>query len=560
MNHIEKSAMSLMVCVLVYARCVRFLARRLVLVAAAFVLLCPCGAKALEPGDAARDFALRDAEGSIVALSDIQRGSVLTVLEMINIYCDGCKSMAGELSAMADMYRDRGVRFVAVALANTPQEVGTIRAAWNMTYPVLADPDKVTMHLYGAARVPQFFIIDSAGIIKLREHYSRAKKLQKKIDELLKAVPAGPSAGDAAPPFELNDQFGDRVAVSFALRNQNTVIGFFGRDDEANRAYVRVLAQQYERYRMMGLRVFAVLPGAFEGSIHDFISENALTFPVLIDRDRDVYGLYAILETPEIIIVNERGRIMRRERERTAEDLQALFATAAPPTQGYDHGKRKTEFLKAMLPGVHMFKPFSAGGETLYLSMDNDGRMLLARFVYKDVMCDVCTDVQYAYTLDAHGIIRHISLLLPFEVYGIPVDARPFISQFIGRRYDEPFEPGVNVDAVTGATLTTNFFIEGLRETVDIVGPLVHDETFSQQFKAEACFLEQAELELALNALRARTKSGDAISIEDLAPLMPGGRIPACPEGGTYYVTEFQAIPRVGCTVHGLDPRSTLIH
>lgn len=539
------------------ARCVP---RRALLLAALLWGFVPCAAFAVDPGDAARDFALRDPEGHIVTLSDIQRGSVLTVLEMVNIYCGSCKSMAADLNAIAADYRERGVRFVAVALANSQQEITAMSEAWAMTYPILADPDKITMHLYGFARVPQFFIIDSAGIVRIRDSYSRAKKLRKKLDELLRDVPAGPRVGDTAPSFELDDQFGDSVRVAFTLRNQNTVLGFFGGDDPANRTYARALEEQYRHYRTLGLRVFAVLPGAFAGSIHNFVSENGISFPVLIDRDRDVFSLYAARTTPEIIVVNERGRIMLRDRGRTSDELQALFARAAPPEAGYDHGVNKTAFLKSMLPGVHMYKPFSAGGETLYLGMDKDGSMLLARFVYKDVMCDVCRDVQYAYTLDSGGIIRHIALVLPFEVYGTPIDPRPFLDQFIGHRYDEPFEPGVNVDGISGATMTSKLFVEGLRETVDIARPLVQDASFSRQFKTEACYLEQAELELALEALRKRGVSPGEITIDDLAPLMPGGRIPQCPEGGSYYVTGLQAIPRVGCSVHGLDPSSTLIH
>jgi len=526
----------------------------------AVCFLCPPGAAALEPGDAARDFALRGASGRIVALSDIQRGADLTVLEMVNMYCDSCKSMAGELNEIADAYHDRGVRFVAVALANTQQEVGAMQSAWNMAYPVLADPDKITMHLYAAARVPQFFVIDSGGIIRLREHYSRAKKLRKKIDAFLKDVAAVPSAGDMAPEFTLHDQFGDTVSVRFALRNQNTIVGFFGRNDEANRDYARLLEKQYTDFRMAGLRVVAVLPALFEGSMRDFVTESAITFPVLIDRDREVYRLYAPRTIPEIIVINERGRIVRREHGRTVAELRSLFAKASTPGPDDGRGARRSEFLKTMLPEVHMFKPFSAGGETLYLGMGEDGRLLLARFVYKDVMCDVCTDVHYAYTLDAGGIIRHIALVLPFDVHGTPIDASPFVAQFIGKRYDAPFVPGRDVDGITGATLTTNFFIEGLRETVEIARPLVQDESFSAQFKAEACYLEQAELERALDALRMQGVALDSISIDALAPHMPGGHIPLCPDGGTYFLTEFQGIPRVGCSLHGLDPRSTLIH
>ena len=78
-----------------------------------------------------------------------------------------------------------------------------------MTYPVLADPDKTTMHLYAAARIPHFFIIDSEGIIRVSGKFSSAKKLQKQIDKLLQDAPARLAAGDEAPAFKLDDQFGD---------------------------------------------------------------------------------------------------------------------------------------------------------------------------------------------------------------------------------------------------------------------------------------------------------------------------------------------------------------
>jgi len=251
---------------------------------------------------------------------------------------------------------------------------------------------------------------------------------------------------------------------------------------------------------------------------------------------------------------------MLREHERTADDLQALFATAAPRPQGFENTQSKSAFLKSMLPEVHMFKPFSTGRETLYLGMDSEGRMLLARFVFKDVMCGVCTDVHYAYTLDAKGIIRHIALVLPFELSGTPMDASPFINQFIGRRFDEDLVPGTNVDIISGATKSSTVFIDGLRETAEIVRPLVQDETFSKKFKAEACFVEQAEVELVLNRMRTKGRAVEEISFADLIPLLPGGRLPICPEGGAYFITEFQAIPRVGCSLHGLDPLATIIH
>ena len=130
----------------------------------------------------------------------------------------------------------------------------------------------------------------------------------------------------------------------------------------------------------------------------------------------------------------------------------------------------------------------------------------------------------------------------------------------MGSRFDEEFEPGTNVDIISGATMSSKAFIEGLRETVEIVQPLVQDESFSKKFKAEACYVEQAELELALNRMREKGRSVKEITLENLVPQLPGSRMPVCPEGGSYFITDFQAIPRVGCSHHGLDPSSTIIH
>jgi peroxiredoxin len=525
------------------------------------MLFAPLPAQAaLEPGDTARDFALPDGSGSIVTLSDIRQGAQLTVIEMVNVYCDACRKMSPELNALVREYRQQGVHFVAVALANTPEEVSMMNESWKMTYPVLADPDKTTQHLYGYAKVPQFFIVDSDGIIRVRDNFKRAKKLEKKIDALLQDASAAPDAGDEAPPFALENQFGDMVSVAFELRHQNTILVFFGADDARSRDYAGALASQYEQFRASGLRIFAVLPGSFDGSIRDFVRENDIDYPLLIDRSRGVFRTYGVEYVPEIVVVNERGRIVLREHERIGEELESLFASAVPRAQGFENEQARTDFLKGMLPEVHMFKPISTGRETWYLGMDHEGSMLLARFVFKDIMCGVCRDVHYAYTLDAAGVIRHIALVIPFELKGDPIDASPFVNQFIGRRFDEKIVPGTNVDIISGATMSSKAFIEGIRETAEIVRPLVQDAAFSKAFKAEACFVEQAELELALIRMRGLGRVAEEIRIEELGPHMPGGRIPVCPEGGDYFITEFQGIPRVGCSLHGLDPVSTIIH
>ena len=105
MNHTEKFQ-QLWMLPRYYARCGRGLLH--LLLASVLMLLCPLRSAALDPGDAARDFALPDGSGRIVTLSDIRQGANLTVLEMVNMYCDTCRSMTADLNKLADTYRQRG--------------------------------------------------------------------------------------------------------------------------------------------------------------------------------------------------------------------------------------------------------------------------------------------------------------------------------------------------------------------------------------------------------------------------------------------------------------------
>jgi len=141
---------------------------------------------ALEPGDAARDFALIDGSGAIVTLSDIRQGATLTVLEMVNSYCDSCRKMSDDLNTLAEAYRQHGVRFVAVALANTQQEVAAMSSSWDMTYPVLADPEKITMHLYAAAKSLISLLLIPKALFVLAANSARLKNFRKKLINFLR--------------------------------------------------------------------------------------------------------------------------------------------------------------------------------------------------------------------------------------------------------------------------------------------------------------------------------------------------------------------------------------
>jgi hypothetical protein len=83
---------------------------------------------------------------------------------------------------------------------------------------------------------------------------------------------------------------------------------------------------------------------------------------------------------------------------------------------------------------------------------------------------------------------------------------------------------------------------------------------FKDEFTKEVCFLNQGELEAALERYQREHGARSTLELRDLAPLLPQGRLPQCRAGGAYRITTFNGISRVMCTEHGLDPRSSMIH
>jgi peroxiredoxin len=531
------------------------------LAAAQFFLL-PLPLPALETGDVAKDFALRNQSGETVTLGHFMNASRLTIVQFVSIYCEACEKHTPHMNHIYTAYQSKGVSVVGVALANTYTEAAPFVKSWGITYPLLADPDTVTLHLYGVHRVPQYFLIDNKGIIRYRGNPSRFEKFEETVSSLLEKQQPVLRPGDPAPPFSLQNRFGDTVAVNFTRRHQNTVLAFFSGDNAANCDQARAIAGAYREYKKAGLRVYGIVSPSFSSNIKSFIDKCDIHFPLLFDREESVFSSYAVTDAPQIVVINETGRIQMRRAKGSYDELTKLFTRAQPEPAPIASSGEAVAFLKKHLPDVSIVKPVSAGKENIYLGMDKKGNKFVARFVKKDILCDVCSDVYFAYTLDKSGVFRHIVPVTPLELYGKEFDAAEFLQQFIGRSYETSFKPGNNVDIISGATKSCMKLIEGLNETKQVFARYLNDTEFDSRFRKNICYLQQAELEHALSQYRhdhPDINIGD-IAISDLERYCQDSSLPECPAGGSYTVTIFNAIPRIMCTKHGLDPQSSMIH
>ena len=525
-----------------------------------FVFPHPCLLYALDVGDAAKDFALPDAAGTIVTLNEATKGSPATILEFLSAYCEACQKKAPYLNQLSAKYGPQGLRILAVALANDQQETAGIIKDWGATYKIIPDPEKKTFYLYGIHKVPQIFIVDGSGIIRYKGNADEPKDIEKTVEGLLTQKGASGGAmvkpGDKAPVISLENLKGESAPVQFSDAAENTILAFFSTSDTTNREFEHMLCKLAGQ-GSSGVRIYAILPGALQKSAAVLDSDCAAV-PLLLDRQGEAFEKYGVSRTPEIIVLSRAGYVRTRNAPQTLQELSALLKPAIAAAQTIDD-KQLTQFLHKSMPGAESIRSVRIGdGETVYIADTSQGKRL-ARVVKKDILCEVCTDVFFIATIDEKGILKNITLIKPFELSGKTIDASSFTRQFIGKSFQQPFVAGQNADAITGATKSCAKFIEGLNDTEKVLSSL-RKPPFKAAFIETVCFLYQSEIETALQHYQQKHQGKSTTETRDLAPLCPGGKLPQCPDGGVYRITVFNGIARVLCSVHGLDPRSSMIH
>lgn len=123
------------------------------------------GARADEPY--APDFALRAADGYNYRLSEY-RGEVVALVFWAS-WCGGCRRELERLQQLSDVYRDAGLRVIAVSVDDRPEAARSIAAAAGITYPVLLDTDKSVARAYDPPDLPATWLIDRSGRLRFAQ-------------------------------------------------------------------------------------------------------------------------------------------------------------------------------------------------------------------------------------------------------------------------------------------------------------------------------------------------------------------------------------------------------
>jgi peroxiredoxin len=120
----------------------------------------------------------------------------------------------------------------------------------------------------------------------------------------------GPKDGDAAPDFTLPNLKGRSVRLS-DHRGKVVFLNFWAtwcKPCIVEMPSMQALYQRFERRDFEILAVSVDLEGA--GPVKKFIATHGLTFPVLLDPNKDIYRLYRLTGVPETFIIDRNGKIL----------------------------------------------------------------------------------------------------------------------------------------------------------------------------------------------------------------------------------------------------------
>jgi peroxiredoxin len=120
---------------------------------------------------------------------------------------------------------------------------------------------------------------------------------------------SGPKVGEVAPDFMLPKLGGGAVSLA-DYRGKTVFLNFWATWCPPCVAEVPSMEKLYRKLKGPEFEILAVsVDGEGEKTIPPFLAKHSLTFPVLLDPDKKIYGRYGLTGIPETFIIDKNGAI-----------------------------------------------------------------------------------------------------------------------------------------------------------------------------------------------------------------------------------------------------------
>lgn len=422
-------------------------------------------------GTAAPDFSLKDLEGNIVSLSQFSGKPVLLI--HLNTYCHSCRE---EVPLFNKIYREhKDIQVVAIFIGNDNEETRTFKKRFKAEFLLLTDPQQEVYKKYFVHTVPLIDVIDRTGTIRYRGKmgvYAEFVSIMEKIIKEKEAV--GASLWNKPPDFTLVSTEGESFHLYDNIGEKTILITFMSVHDAFVRQAIEVFKSVYSRFKREDIEILRIAVKNSREEITKFKKDYYVKFPILMDEQGEVAKLYHVTDIPTTFVINKKGKIRYVNAKTSLDTLNAVLTKLKSYFREELPKDLLMTYLGKVAPGVKKFEKIIVGdNQVIYVGTSEENKTILIREVFKDVLCDVCTNVHFVYSFDSKGQIKDIALIESIDLYGHPIDAEDFLNRVIKNAHKKlPLKLRRDIDALTGATQSCKLILEGLNETPNILKSL----------------------------------------------------------------------------------------
>ncbi|MFJ7307138.1 thiol-disulfide oxidoreductase ResA [Peribacillus frigoritolerans] len=115
--------------------------------------------------------------------------------------------------------------------------------------------------------------------------------------------------GSEAPNFVLADMEGKEHKLS-DYKGKGVFLNFWGTYCKPCEYEMPYMENQYKNFKDQGVEILAVNVGESDYAVNNFITKHDLTFPVMIDKGREVENAYRVDILPVSFLVDKEGKVI----------------------------------------------------------------------------------------------------------------------------------------------------------------------------------------------------------------------------------------------------------
>jgi peroxiredoxin len=136
--------------------------------------------------------------------------------------------------------------------------------------------------------------------------------------------------GSVAPDFVLTDLEGNKHKLS-DYKGKGVFLNFWGTWCEPCEREMPYMENQYDYYKSQGVEVLAVNIAESNIAVESFVDKHDLTFPILLDKDRQVLNAYGVGPLPTTFLINPEGKVEHITSGSLTERMVADFMEQIKP-------------------------------------------------------------------------------------------------------------------------------------------------------------------------------------------------------------------------------------